>query len=223
MDNGLDITRADYKFGYCIFGFDRSPALCHEEPQERKRNGTLRENTEFRAPLPNSINVFMYMKINNFFVDKTRRITKDYSKWTEQFLKERFKKGTFMCVVNEQDSQFPESHCLMVYQDKKKTYFIDLEETLLTITSSLRDTLTKSPDNYNVYQTENYVEFFLYFWTQIGKGVRLEQHYGLLYMGLKIQRGVHLRLHQGKTINSENNTRRFYSHVEYVLLIGIVS
>ena len=104
MDNGLDITRADYKLGYCIFGFDTSPALCHEEPQERNRNRTLRENTEFREPLPNSINVFMYMKNNSFFVDKTRRITKDYSKWTEQFLKERFKKGTFIRVVNEQDS-----------------------------------------------------------------------------------------------------------------------
>ena len=30
-------------------------------------------------------------------------------------------------------------------------------------------------------------------------------------MGLQIQRRVHLPLHQGKTINSENNTRRFSS------------
>ena len=27
MDNGLDITRADYKSGYSIFGFDTSPSL----------------------------------------------------------------------------------------------------------------------------------------------------------------------------------------------------
>ena len=27
MNNGLDITKADYKFGYCIFGFDISPSL----------------------------------------------------------------------------------------------------------------------------------------------------------------------------------------------------
>ena len=33
--------------------------------------------------------------------------------------------------------------------------------------------------------------------------IRLEQYYGLLYMGLQIQRGVDLRLHEGKTIISE--------------------
>ena len=46
-------------------------------------------------------------------------------------------------------------------------------------------------------------------WMQIGRRIRLEQHYGLLYMGLKIHRKVHLRLHQGKITNSKNNTRRF--------------
>ena len=35
MDNGLDIMMADYKSGYCIFGFDTFPSLCHGEPQER--------------------------------------------------------------------------------------------------------------------------------------------------------------------------------------------
>ena len=40
VDNGLDITRAGYKFGYDIFGFNTSTSLCYGEPQERKRNGT---------------------------------------------------------------------------------------------------------------------------------------------------------------------------------------
>ena len=48
-------------------------------------------------------------------------------------------------------------------------------------------------------------------WMQIGRRIRLEQHYGLLYMGLKIQRQVHLRLHQRKITNSKNNTRRFWN------------
>ena len=70
---------ADYKSGYCSFGFHISPSLCHREPQEQKRNKTLQTNIEFRAPLPNSINVIMYMEFDsNCFVDKTRRITKDY-------------------------------------------------------------------------------------------------------------------------------------------------
>ena len=44
---------------------------------------------------------------------------------------------------------------------------------------------------------------------QIGKRIRLEQHYGLLYIGLQFQQQIYLRLHQAKTINSENNTKRF--------------
>ena len=32
---------------------------------------TLRANIEFRAPLPNSINVIMYMEFDDIFVDKT--------------------------------------------------------------------------------------------------------------------------------------------------------
>ena len=43
----------------------------------------------------------------------------------DQFMKEHFKKETYMCAVNEQDSQFPGCHWVMVYQNKKKTYFID--------------------------------------------------------------------------------------------------
>ena len=43
----------------------------------------------------------------------------------DQYMKEHFGKEIYMCVVNEQDSQFPGSHWMMVYQNKKKTYFID--------------------------------------------------------------------------------------------------
>ena len=80
MDNSFDITRAYYKSVYCIFGFSTSPSLYHEEPQERRRNGSLRVNIEFRIPLPNSMNVIIYMEFdNNIFVDKTtedRRLLK---------------------------------------------------------------------------------------------------------------------------------------------------
>ena len=73
MDNGLDITRFDYKSTYYIFGFVASPTLCHGKPQERKRNGTLQADIEFRTPQPNSTNEIMYMEFdNNIFMDKTR-------------------------------------------------------------------------------------------------------------------------------------------------------
>ena len=68
MDNGLNIMRSDNKSGYCIFGFHTSNSLCHGEPQERKRNRTLPVNIEFKAPLPNSINVIMYMEFSIHFV-----------------------------------------------------------------------------------------------------------------------------------------------------------
>ena len=75
----MNIMRANCKSDYWIFGFDTSSSLCHGEPQERKRNRTLRVNIEFREPLSNSINVMMYMEFDNtIFVDKTKETTKDY-------------------------------------------------------------------------------------------------------------------------------------------------
>ena len=50
----------------------------------------------------------------------------------EQFMKERFEKETYMRVVTEQDSQFPRSRWVMVYEDKKKTYFLDSFERNFT-------------------------------------------------------------------------------------------
>ena len=40
-------------------------------------------------------------------------------------MKGHFEKETYMCVVNEQDSQFSGSHWVRVSQNRKKTYFID--------------------------------------------------------------------------------------------------
>ena len=40
-------------------------------------------------------------------------------------MKDHFEKEIYMCVVNEQEFQFPGTHWVMVYQNKKKTYFID--------------------------------------------------------------------------------------------------
>ena len=36
IHNSLNIMRVDSKSGYCIFGFDTSPTLCHGEPPEWK-------------------------------------------------------------------------------------------------------------------------------------------------------------------------------------------
>ena len=95
MDNGLDIMRTDYKSDYCVFGCDKSPFLCHGEAQGWKRNGTLRANTEFRAPLPNSINVIMYMEFNNsIFVDKTSKA--DHERLLKMY-------GSHLCCIFYKD------------------------------------------------------------------------------------------------------------------------
>ena len=43
----------------------------------------------------------------------------------DEFLETSFTRDIYMCVVNEQDSKYPGSHWLLVYQDGKKNYFID--------------------------------------------------------------------------------------------------
>ena len=81
----------------------------------------------------------------------------------DQVMKEHFEKGIYMCVVNEQDSQFPGSHWLMVYENKKRpTLQTLLEDILPTMNSSSRDLFTKYLEDYNV-QTRNYVELILCF------------------------------------------------------------
>ena len=54
------------------------PLFVMESLQNGKKYRDLLANIEFRTPLPNSINVIMYMEFdNNIFVHKTRHITKD--------------------------------------------------------------------------------------------------------------------------------------------------
>ena len=80
MDSGLDITGVGLTVNLVTVFLDLTHLpLCHGEPQERKRNGILHANIEFRTPLPNSINVIVYMEFD-IFVDKKRHITimKDY-------------------------------------------------------------------------------------------------------------------------------------------------
>ena len=118
MDNGLNLTRADYKSGYCIFVFDTSPSFCHGEPQERKKNETFRANIEFRASLLNSINVIMYMEFdNNIFVEKKTdherllkidsnhlRCTFDKDLYTREIFQGVFAKDQFMKEYFEKET-----------------------------------------------------------------------------------------------------------------------
>ena len=45
-DEGLDISRRDYKNGYTLFGFDISPASCNGGHQELIKRGTIHISIE---------------------------------------------------------------------------------------------------------------------------------------------------------------------------------
>ena len=78
-------------------------------------------------------------------------------------MKVHFEKETYMFEVNEQDSQFPASYQVMVYQNKKNTILQTLlEDILTTLTSSSGDLFTKYLEDYNV-KTRIYVARFLCF------------------------------------------------------------
>ena len=92
----------------------------------------------------------------------------------DQFIKEPFEKETYMHVLNEQDSQFPESHWLMVYQNKKKTYFTD----------SLGRDLTHNDFNFKrlLYQVSTRLQFL---------DSKLWGAY-LVFFGCRLTRGLQL-------------------------------
>ena len=59
-DEGIGITRNEYKDGFSLFGFDLSPALCVGGHQEFKRCGNLRLSLEFGQPLETSTTTILY-------------------------------------------------------------------------------------------------------------------------------------------------------------------
>ena len=50
-DEGIGITRSEYKDGFSLFGFDLSPTLCVGGHQEFKKTGNLRVSLEFGQSL----------------------------------------------------------------------------------------------------------------------------------------------------------------------------
>jgi len=78
-DEGIDITREDYKSGYSLFGFDISPSICNGGHTEPVKQGTLKIELEFQQALPSTISVIIYADFeNNITVDKFRNVIKDY-------------------------------------------------------------------------------------------------------------------------------------------------
>ena len=158
----------------------------------------------------------------------------------DEFMKELFEKEAYRCAMNEQHFQFLGSHWVMVYQDKKKIYFID---------SPGRD-FTHNGFKFKrpVYQVSRRLQcldsklcgvYLTCFGCRLARGLDLNSimdyftwdcrfNDEFIYSYIKeklqivktiredsVQRRVQLRSHQGKTVNSENNTRRFRNVVQF--------
>ena len=78
-DEGIGITRNEYKDRLSLFGFYVSPALCVGGHQEFKRIENLRLTLEFGQPLETSTTIILHAEYDNILsVYKTRQVLKDY-------------------------------------------------------------------------------------------------------------------------------------------------
>ena len=78
-NEGIDISRDEYKDGYTLFGFDLSPSICNGGHSEPVRQGTLKIELEFQKALPSTISVIAYAEFESTItVDKFRNVTKNY-------------------------------------------------------------------------------------------------------------------------------------------------
>ncbi|XP_052128232.1 uncharacterized protein F54H12.2-like [Frankliniella occidentalis] len=80
-DEGNDITYEDYANGYTLFAFDISQDLsANEHHWNLQRQGVVRLELLFSAPLPEPINCIVYSEFNNLIeIDKNRNFVVDYN------------------------------------------------------------------------------------------------------------------------------------------------
>lgn len=78
-DEGIGISRQEYKDGYTLFGFNLSPGLCQGGHQEAKESGELRISLEFSKALPSSVTIIAYAEFDNqISMYKSREVLKDF-------------------------------------------------------------------------------------------------------------------------------------------------
>jgi hypothetical protein len=81
IDEGLDITREEYKDGFALFAFDLTPDKANREHLNLQRDGTLRVEGRFKTALPNTINVLVYAEFENIVqIDRHHNVIYDYNK-----------------------------------------------------------------------------------------------------------------------------------------------
>lgn len=81
QDEGNDISREDYPYGYCLTAFDLTPDLsAHTDVWNVQKQGALRLEVQFSKPLTETINCIIYAELDNLLqVDQKRNVIVDYS------------------------------------------------------------------------------------------------------------------------------------------------
>ena len=78
-DEGNDIAREDYPYGYALYAFDLSQDLAEEEHFNLAKQGTVRVELNFETALPNTVTVGAYAEFENVIeIDRNRNIVYDF-------------------------------------------------------------------------------------------------------------------------------------------------
>ena len=81
LDEGMDLTKDDFRGGNALFAFDLTPDLgsCGEN-FELGKNGNLRLEVHFAQALPATVNAVIYAEFDNLLqIDKSRNVVFDYN------------------------------------------------------------------------------------------------------------------------------------------------
>jgi hypothetical protein len=79
-DNGLDITKHDYKNGNCLYAFDLSADLCNSDHFNLVKIGNSRLEIDFSKGVSDNVTVVVYLEYENIIeINKNRKILFDYT------------------------------------------------------------------------------------------------------------------------------------------------
>lgn len=79
-DEGNGINRDEYGQGYTLYAFDLTPDLAEADHFNLIKEGNIRVDMKFSAPLANTINVIVYAEFENVIeIDRSRNVLFDYT------------------------------------------------------------------------------------------------------------------------------------------------
>ena len=113
-----------------------------------------------------------------------------------------------MCVVNEQDSQFPGIHWVMVHQDNKNTYFIDSLGRDFTHYGFIERPVYQVSRRLQCLDSKLCGSYLVFFGCRLTKGLDLNSNMDYFTCDQDSTTSS-FTITLKKTLNSENNTRRF--------------